>query len=816
MISNMLRVTFRNMMRQRGYAFINVAGLALGLASAILIGLFVRLELSFDRFHEQAEGIYRVVMHIHRAEEMSMAMTPAPMGEELANTMPEVQAYTVINPVQDMLLTRGTDAFSIESAFRVNDGFFDVFNFPTLEGDAAVAINQPSNILLTESAVTRIFGRSDVVGEQIDFSDQSYTVGAVLADPPANSHIQFEALIPAIKLPESMRGMWMSFGGSTYLKLAPDTKLSELESKIDALVQEKLPMTGEGGKPLFSFELQPMLDIHLKSNLPGDPANNGSYAAVKGFSVIAIIILLLACINFINLATARSTQRAREVGMRKVLGAQRNQLIRQFLGESVFYAFLGIVIAIAIVQMVLPLFSNLANRQMEFAPFNDPLLGAGLLLILLVVGFVSGSFPAFYLSAFQPTSVLKGTTRKGTGGAKLRQGLVVAQFFVAIALIISTITIYRQVQYLQTKRLGFDSENVVMFRIPQSAQGVLTEATKNEVLEIAGVQSATISRGTPLGGTSNRLIVEPQGDADNDEPLSLESWAMEVDPDYVKTFGLEIVEGRDFDPDIMTDYTSSLLLNEAAVRALGWEGKALGQQIPMPRREGLVSDTEEEGGSHVKVRMMENVDNNVIGVLRDYNYSALYNEIEPLILYVETNYADELTVRVAPGEIPATVKRVQALLEQKAPGMPIEPRFMNDRVNATYRGEIRFASMITSFATLAVVIAALGLFGLASFTTEARTKEIGIRKVLGSSVLGVMLLLTREFTRPVLIAALLAVPASWYLLHRWLENFAFHVDHGISLPLLALLSALLLGWISVGFQAWRAAYSNPVKALRYE
>lgn len=459
--------------------------------------------------------------------------------------------------------------------------------------------------------------------------------------------------------------MWMSFGGSTYLKLAPDTKLSELESKIDALVQEKLPMTGEGGKPLFSFELQPMLDIHLKSNLPGDPANNGSYAAVKGFSVIAIIILLLACINFINLATARSTQRAREVGMRKVLGAQRNQLIRQFLGESVFYAFLGIVIAIAIVQMVLPLFSNLANRQMEFAPFNDPLLGAGLLLILLVVGFVSGSFPAFYLSAFQPTSVLKGTTRKGTGGAKLRQGLVVAQFFVAIALIISTITIYRQVQYLQTKRLGFDSENVVMFRIPQSAQGVLTEATKNEVLEIAGVQSATISRGTPLGGTSNRLIVEPQGDADNDEPLSLESWAMEVDPDYVKTFGLEIVEGRDFDPDIMTDYTSSLLLNEAAVRALGWEGKALGQQIPMPRREGLVSDTEEEGGSHVKVRMMENVDNNVIGVLRDYNYSALYNEIEPLILYVETNYADELTVRVAPGEIPATVNECRRFLSRR-------------------------------------------------------------------------------------------------------------------------------------------------------
>lgn len=816
MIGNILRITFRNMMRQKGYAFINIAGLALGLASAILIGLFVRLELSFDRFHKDAEDIYRVVMHMHRAEEMRMAMSPGPMGEELMSSMPEVLDYASVSPIRDMLLERGEESYPIDNAFRVNGGFLKVFSFPTVRGDAARALSQPHNLLLTESTANRIFGRTDVVGEEIDYGGSAWKVGAILADPPANSHLQFDALIPQIKLPEALRGVWLSFGGTTYLKLAPGLDVHAMEAKIDEYVQQKLPMRGEGGKPLFSFELQPMLDIHLKSNLPGDPINNGSLAAVRGFALIAVIILLLACINFINLSTARSAQRAREVGMRKVLGAQRGELIRQFLGESIFYAFLGIVFALGIVQVVLPAFSHLANRQIDFTPFHDPMLLPALAVILLVVGLISGSFPAFYLSAFQPTSVLKGAMKRGEKGAWLRQGLVVTQFFVAIALIISTVSIYRQVSYLQTKRLGFDSEQVVMFHVPQSAKGVLTEATKAEVLKIPGVESATISRGTPFGNTQNKLIVEPRGDEAEGEPLNLESWAMEVDPDYVKTFGLQVTEGRNFDPDVITDYTNALLMNEAAVRALGWEGNALGQKIPMPRREGVTFEDEDDSGNHVSFKMIEDMDNTVIGVLRDYHFSPLYSEIEPLILYIETSYADELTVRITPGQIPATVAMVQEVLEDKAPNVPMEPRFMDDRVDATYRGEMRFASLLTSFSSLAVIIAALGLFGLASYTAEARTKEIGIRKVLGSSVFGVVLLLTREFTRPVLIAAVLAVPVAWYLLDRWLENFAFHIQLGYSLPMLALLAALLLGWVSVGVQALRAAYANPAKALRYE
>lgn len=811
MLKNILRITLRNMKRQKGYAAINVLGLSLGLAGALLIGLFVRHELSFDRFHPNADRIYRVLTHTQQANrDERIALCPGPIRDEFPASHPEILSATQFTLVDDGFAMIDKKRYPLQVA-KSDTNFLRIFNFPLEQGSRDNQLVNPNSMMIAHSAAERLFGTQDVLGKRMMIGDEEYSIAGVLADVPANSHLQFEAVLPIPKPPEDAE-QWLSFSDQTYLQLAEGIDPADVVKAMNETMLERVSIRNPNGDMPFTLELQPMLDIHLHSNLRGDPANNGSIAYVTGFAVIAGIILLLACINFINLSTARSTQRAREVGLRKVMGAQRKALMMQFLGESIFYALIGVLLALLLVQLVLPLFNNLAQRRMTFDFFTDPITAAGVFGVLLLVGVLSGSFPAFILSAYRPTDVLKGSMRHGTRGVWMRQALVILQFMAAIGLIVGTLTIQRQLRYLLNKRLGFDKQQLVVLKLPFREEPGSWEALKAEVKGLPGVENASLSRGTPLGQNATRMVLRVYND-DGTPEEPWECWTMTVDPDFLDTWGIKLAEGRGFDPSIPTDWTNSIVINQAAVKSRGWVDNALDQRIPMPGRSGVIRRTKSGG---VQIRHQSVDWNSVVGVLDDFNYSSLYHSIEPLVLYINTDYPEELAVRLAPGDAKTVLTALNNVWSEMAPGEPFEPVFVDDRVQATYRGEIRTATLISSFTGLAVVIAALGLFGLASFTAEARTKEIGIRKVMGSSVGGVVGLLAREFTRPVLIAAVLATPLAWWLLSRWLEHFAYRINLDWTLAVIAVAAALLLGWISVGFQAWRAARTDPVKVLRYE
>jgi len=813
MLKNFLRISLRNMRRQKGYATINVLGLALGLASAILIGLFVRHEYSFDRFFANAEEIYRVVIRVQQGgTEQLIAITPLPLADALHESVPEVSLACRVSEDQEMEVVRGQRTFSFE-ARNVGEDFLRLFPFPVLYGDPATSLSQPNSLVLTESSARKIFGTVDIVGELLTVDGEEVQVSAVLADVPTNCHLQFEALKPIPKMADAGPMGWFSLSDLTYLQIGDSDNLESISTKANEILRLNTPWNDAQGAFPFNIELQPMLDIHLKSNIMGDPQNNGDLAYVQGFAAIAVIILLLACINFINLTTARSAKRAREVGMRKVMGAQRKALIAQFLGESTFYTLLGIILAVLIAKLALPEFNNLAQRSIEFS-LTDPVVLAGLFGILFIVGIISGSFPAFYLSTFQPTEVLKGSMKKGTRGVLIRQGLVVLQFVVAIGLIVGSATIFRQLNFLQTKRLGFDQENVVTVALPDGVQMTLLNPMKETIRSIPGVENASLSGGVPLGNVRMKMRMSEDSE-EGEEAVPWETWVITVDPDFIDTWGLEIVKGRGFDPDNMTDYSEALIVNEKAVSDMDWGDDVLEKRIPMAKRGGLADEPAHGNRSRINMQM-ETVDNHIIGVVKNFNFNALYEELESLAIYIDTRSANYLSIRLAPGDVFGTLDEVKSVWANVFPEVPFEPRFIDDRIEAIYRDEIRFSKLVSSFTVLASIIAALGLFGLASYTAEARTKEIGIRKVMGSSVSGVVLLLSKEFTMPVLIAALIATPAAWYVTRGWLNTFAYRVGLSWSLPVVAILSALILAWISVGFQAWKAAKTNPVNALRYE
>lgn len=786
MLKNYLKIAVRNLRKHKGYAFINIFGLAVGLAVCLLIVLYVRDELSYDRFHDNAEEIYRIV---RQEGELTPSVTPAvPLAPALIEAYPEVlQATRLFRYWSTPLLSRGEEGFYEERFFFTDNNFLDVFSFPLSQGDPASALEQPFSLLLTESAAHRYFGEEDPVGQTITLNAQHvFTITGVLQDVPRTSHVTFDFLAslesaPVVTGRTQMLESWGLGSFPTYVVLPAGHDPALLDAKLANFAP---PETN------IRYFLQPLTDIHLYSNYRGEIEANSDIRYVYLLAGVALIILLLACINYTNLATARFTQRALEVGIRKVIGAHRKQLTLQFLGESLFLAFIAMLGAIALLELMLPAFSNLIDGTLTLDYTRDYAMLAMLGGIAMFAGLVAGGYPAFYLAAFQPGAVLKGA-RDGASRTPLRKVLVVTQYAMAVVLVAGAGVIYQQLDYMQSKKLGFDKEQVVVVPIRDEQVKERPEVAKAAFLELPEVTQVSASSSAP-GSQTSRTTLRPLG-ALRDEPFQMYvDW---IDADYVETMDIEMVAGRDFSNELATDAEETLIINETAVRELGWATpeEALGQSIAI---------------------WGEN--RNIIGVTRDFHFQSLHSAINPLLFFPEVDQSSGLILRLRTDDLAATMTRLEASWKQLSASQPFNYSFLDQDLEKLYSVEQRWGTVIGSAAMLALLIACLGLFGLASFMAEQRTKEIGVRKVLGASAFSIAVLLSNDFARLVGVAFVLGAPVAYFAAQRWLEGFAYHIEISVWVFLVAGLLALGIALLTVSYQSIKAALSDPVKSLRYE
>jgi len=803
MIRNYLKITFRNLANHKFYTALNIIGLSIGIASCLLILLYVYNELSYDKFHTKAERIYRVGLNGKIADqEVFTTSTCPPMAFTLVQEFPEVENATRMYTYWGQQIIRyGETAIVEEKVYFADSTFFDVFSYKLLEGDPATALTEPNTLVLPEDIAHKYFGDEPALGKTLLVGTEKtpHKVTGILEKLPSNTHLHFNMLRSMITYENSRSEYWLNNNMFTYLLLHEGASPETLEAKFPTLVEKyvgpevqqflgvSLETFAEQGNK-YGFFLQPLLDIHLYSHLNDELEPNGDITYVYIFAAIAFFIILLACINFMNLATARSANRAKEVGIRKTLGSLRSSLMRQFLTESVVLSLISTALALMAALLLLSPFNNVAGKEISNELFTKPWFLLSLLALMLIVGVLAGSYPAFYLSSFQPVEVLKGKLKAGMKSSGIRNVLVVFQFFISITLIICTLLVYEQLEYTRTKNLGFDKENVVVIQgawhLSESEQNTF----KQELISHAQVVNASISNNVPPG-VNNTTVYRKKG---TEEDILISTY--HVDHDNLPTMQMELVQGRNFSLDFPTD-TAAVILNEAAVREFGFDN---------PLNETILYFGD---GRQQEFK--------VVGVIKDFNYETLRNKIRPLALFL-TKQGGNISVRIAPGNIASTLSVLEDTWEKYAPGEPFQYRFLDESYDALFRAEQRLGKVFSIFTGLAIVVACLGLLGLAAFMAEQRTKEIGIRKVMGASVTSVMLLLSKDFTKLVIIAFVLAIPAAYFVMDKWLEGFAFRIAIGPGIFILAGLTALLIAWLTVSWQSIKAASANPVHSLRSE
>ncbi len=801
MLKNYFTIAVRNLLRQKSYSLINALGLALGVACFILLLLFIQDELSYDRHHEKAQRIYRLTEVIKPAEHSSSQ--PFSVAPTLAQEFPALIEHAVrfFNmQAPSLTLDNGPDLrFNERRFFFVDSTVFEVFTFPFIKGDPQTALREPYTVVLTEAMAQKYFGGNEALGRTLRFEgEHDLKVTGIIAPAPENSHFKFDFLASFSTITGIQNGVkpegWNWNPCWTYLLLAEGASPLALAEQLPAFVKKYFP---DNNRDRVSLHLQALTDIHLHSHLDFEIAPNSNVAYVYIFSVIASLVLLIACINFMNLATARAAKRAREVGMRKVLGAERGQLIRQFLGESFLMSLIAVILAVPIVDLTLPVLNAFLNKAITFDLFGNRVLLFCLLSIVALVGFVAGVYPAFVLSAFRPIQVLKGKLNLTgfDGAAAMRKGLVVLQFAISIILISGTLLAYQQLRYLQQAALGFEREQVVMINILRANLASRYEELKTRLLQNRNVLRVTTAEDV-LGSKYQTNPFKPEGFTENQQFQRLM-----VGYDFVETLNLQLAAGRSFNRRHITDDSLAVMINEAMVRHLGWgtPEQALGKGF--------------SGGRRTQI---------VIGVLKDFHYASLHKPIGPFVLDMADtesrhNFFDRyLAVRIAPADYQEAIAHVQRVWSEFLPNKPFEYFFMDDELDKLYRAEVNLGRVTGTFAAFAVFVGCLGLFGLTAFTSEQRTKEIGIRKVLGASVAGVTALLSKDFLKLVLFANIIAWPVAWFALNQWLQNFAYRVEIGWWIFALAGGVALIIALLTVSAQAIKAALANPVEALRYE
>jgi putative ABC transport system permease protein len=804
MFKNYLTVAVRNLLRHKVYSLINIAGLSVGMACTILILLWVQYELSYDRFHENADRIYRLTENWNLgATRGKWAVTNWPAGPTFQREYPEVIRAVRFRPLYNKVLcSYKTEKFFIDGILLADDTVFDIFSFPLISGDPGTALSTAFSIVITEEIAKKLFGTEDPIGKIIKVGDEEgVTVTGVMRNVPPNSHLSFRALVSletVFKLnPEHARKQMNSWAygniNYTYLLLRENCNVNDLEKKFSAYIakQAEAQLRVLGGS--IEYFLQPLTRIHLRSKLELDIAERGDIAYVVSFTVIAVFILLIACINFTTLATARSASRAKEVGMRKVLGAQRGELIRQFVGESLLFSFISFILAVMFVELSLPLFRSLSGSNMSFQNITLPWLISSLFGIILIVGLAAGSYPALFLSAFQPNRVLKGILKTGTTNSHLRGILVLVQFTVSVTLIIGTGIVLNQLTYMQNKQLGFENDHIVYFGPIGSDFKKSVETFKEAIKGFPGIAGVAFSSHIPSDPPILELFL-PEG-FPPDQTLLMHQ--MSIDHEFIPTLGMEIASGRNFLPANSADPAQAALINETAARRLGWKD-AVGKTIVSYRSPGPVTKT-------------------IIGVVRDFHIESLHKEIGPF--FIENNPSDfhrYLLIKIMSANLPTTMDFLKMKWAEILPQIPFDFSFLDKTFDRQYKADEKIQAIFSNFGVLAIFISCLGLFGLASFTAEQRTKEIGIRKVLGAPVSGIILMLSKEFTKWVLAANVIAWPLAYFAMQQWLQNFAYRTAIGFSTFILAALLTLAIALLTVGWQATKAARANPVEALRYE
>ncbi len=782
MLKSYIKIAMRNILRHKGYSFINIAGLAVGMACCILILLWVKDEVGTDQFHEKIDNLYQIRTIQHYGSEVSTGSGSIPiLGPTLREEYPEViNAARFQNGQSQHLLEYGNKQFK-EDCQMADPEVFEVFTFPFLIGDPKDAFGDPYVMVLSQNAAERIFGSEDPVGKILALDKkEDFRIVGVMQDIPHNSSHRFDIWIPLEIATKWYRpnylSTWYNMAFRTYLEMAPGIDVEAFNEKIFNRIRQAHPET------ILEPLIYPFSRLYLDYRMDN----------IRIFSIIAFVILFIACINFMNLSTARSAHRAREVGLRKVVGAHRNQVTRQFFGESVLLTSLSLIFAIGAAMLLLPAFRSLTAKPLVLSQVFDPTVLLGVICVALVTGFLAGSYPALFLSGFRPITVLKGRLDSGKRGSLFRKALVVLQFALSIMLIIGTAVIFNQVNLLKSKSLGFDKEHVLGVRL----EGKLIEsvdAVKAELLSYSGIQSVSATSHSPTGVYNNGDGWDWEGRDPNVNPLVT---YFGVDPDFLTTFKMEIAEGESFRP-AAGGSTPQVLVNQTFADIMG-HPSVVGMRLSS-------EDTQLQ----------------IIGVVKDFHYTPAYQEIGPAIVYFDPTYTTIaryrfLFMRLNPGDIPASIAHIEKTIRSFNPGFPFEYQFLDESYDRLYRSTEREMALVRTFTVLAILISCLGLFGLAAYTAERRTKEIGIRKVMGASVTGITLLLSKEYAKWVLAANLIAWPASFFLMKSWLQDYPYRTSLGIPVFILAAAIAFLIAQLTVSFQAIKAARSNPSDSLRYE
>ena len=823
MIKNYLITGWRNMLRNKTSSFINVSGLSIGIACALLIVIYIRNELNYDKFHKDADRIYHVVLNGNfNGQEFWNGNIAPPVGAALTNNVPEIESYTRFYKPNDIVVryegTGRSEFFTEKNILAVDSNFLQFFGFKILEGDASTALMKPGSVVITESIAKKYFGNEKAMGKTLSMRQdkQPFVVTAVLKDVPSSSSLQFDMLTPVADFPQVKRFNWSWIWRLMvcYVKLKPNVPIDaasvqRIEAKFPAVVRVQAAngfrrigkpfdeFIKSGGK--WDFHLKPLTDVHLRSadiNMPWlSHISNIKYIYI--FGSIALFIILLACVNFMNLSTARAANRSKEVGIRKVSGSTKSQLVKQFLAEAFLYSFISSVLAVILVILSLKGFSTIIDEPIDLQNAFSPYVWISLIGLTILIGFFAGSYPAFYLTSFNPVLVLKGRNLF-SGGKKtlfLRNSLVVFQFFISTFMIIGTIVVIKQLNFFRNTDLGFDKDNVVVIsgsnRIGQSE-----ETFRQAINQIPGVLSAAISSSVPSGGAfGDSYQPEDEGDKKSAE-INLNSYL--VDETFIPTLNIKVVKGRNFSKEF--NDSASVILNEEAVQQIGWKDP-VGKWLEYP------------GGNNVRFL--------VIGVVKNFNVQSLQNTITPFALFHPSSKtydwgASNIVARIKGGNFPNTISQLEEKWKSFTTSEPFDYSFLDEQFDAQYRSEQRLGSIFSVFAGLSIFIACLGLFGLSAFLAEKRTKEIGVRKVLGATVPNVITLLSKDFVKLIIVASLIASPVAWYFMNKWLEDFPYRIKIDWTIFMIACLCTLIVALLTVSFQAIKAAIANPIKSLRTE
>jgi putative ABC transport system permease protein len=795
MIKNYFKIAWRNLKKNRLYALINIIGLTVGIVSCLLIGIYIKHELSYDRFNRNADNMARVTMeYSFGGTAQKVAVTGTKVGPQFKRIFPQVIDYVRLFK-RNQVISYNNQLFQEKNFMYADPSFFKIFSFNLLKGNVADVLNAPDKLVITQTAAKKYFGTEDPIGKILKVGDQNFMISGIAADTPSNSQVQFDFIVSfnnlsATKEPEN----WYNANYITYLLLKDKEHVQPLQKQITAYMNtvNKGELKNSGSQYL-TFHLEPLTSVHLHSNLPDGFEPNGSVVYIYILIVVAFLILIIACVNYINLSIAQSASRGAEIGIRKVLGAAKQQLFKQFIGESLLVTAIAVILAFGLAFVMLPFFNNISGKQIQFNALLDPVILACLVLLGIVIGFAAGAYPALLLSGIKLAKILK-SGFSFTSGQSVRRSLIIFQFIISIFLIVTTITILQQLSFIRNKDVGYNRSNIVVLPVSYS-MSTRIDALKKLINNVPGVESVAAANNEPIDVKWGDAIKTKDG-------KGLTVNALPMDEDFIKTMQLKIIAGTDFNQtDVLQidstgnfkNFHYSFMLNEAAARALGWTPQqAIGKEIS------------------------KNFDGRIKAVVKDFNFKSFHDPIGPLLIFLDHFQTQALFVRITGNNTPSAIKSIQKIWKDRVPEKPFEYKFLDDDYDALYRTEQRTAGVFTTFSVLAMLLACLGLFAVTAYAVVQRTKEIGIRKVLGANVSGIIMLISKDFLVLVIIATIIASPIAWYVSYKWLQDFAYRISIHWWIFIVAGAASLIVAAFTVSIQALKAAIANPVNSLRSE